>query len=1219
MYTQESIDKVKDLEIFPAIGKYIELKKEGANYKGKSPFKEENTPSLVVSPAKNMYKCFATGKGGDLIDFYMSTEKCGFIEAVEVLANDNGLLLDKAKLSKEEKVRVAKKEEFYNLATATQKQFSRQLFHLDTNFWAIKHLRDRNYTEDTFIEWQLGYAGNGGNISHMAKEKALLGPAKEIGIVGESKDNRSYDSFRDRIIFPIHNHKGTVVGFGGRRQNGDDQKSAKYLNSKESDIYYKKQILYGLHLAKHAIRKKNHAVLVEGYTDVITMHKYGADTTIATCGTAFTPEQAKLLKQFCKTVYVMRDGDAAGVMATEKDLKILLSHGFHVHVYMLPEKQDPDTFAPKHDNIENEVLNHSQDALIWKFKRIAESFVSEYYLKKVDEINNALELDTIPLREELKSDAEINTIIAQTKQEVRKHNVDVNTLIEELENQAEKDVDVLDSESETYKQDSSKIKKNLSIAIADEKETLRNAKKEADTKRKELETWNKQIKEQIKEIVNQAKDQLKGLTKIDSYNLEKGQNEACDLLFSIKTEVTREFYTKQAADILKIKETNLKRQIAAKLKRALDQKNQQKPTAKKLGLPEGCTNEHVDFFLENRFLEYKNQYYFQNKDVVDVGSNMILKPLYHINGKEENKRLCEVENIYGHRQLIDFDSESFVSLNELKRELIRRGNFMFTGVGVTEFELLTQRVMSGFEEAKPLINLGQSEKGFFAFANGIVKPNGEFEKANKYGVIHVPTEEEEQDKDEDLKAYSNNSEYYYTPAFSIIHRYNQKGDDPYESDRTFVYKKSPITLDQWQNYMIDVFGNKGKMAIMFAFGALFRDLFLHNYSYFPLLGCFGQKGTGKSGIGEALQNFFSYGQKPLDLTQATPVAFSRKVSRVRNGLVFLDEAKENNDTRLLSGIMGGWNGIGREKGTLKKGATETDIVNSALVYCGQYLLSYQDNGLAERTISMLFPEKQFTEEEKKKYNEFLQHSKKGLSSLLLDIIKHRTYVKENINSVYEATSRDLKKSFNYQGIKERILQNHLVLLTTYKLLEDKISFPFSYKEIKKICIASIQQNSENIQDSDTTSQFWKCIQRLYEKGFIKEGNELALDEKPSIKILKNSKDVSEWHNKNRVQLLYLRMNSVHTEYAKMCREINTDALGESTLRSYLKDKPYFIGAMKSRRFNKASSSCLVFNYTEMNSNDNLILSLEKQQQEPPTKQGDETLKLSEDEKDRVLF
>lgn len=1215
MYTQESIEKIKDLAIVDVIGKFITLKPSGSGYKAKSPFVDEKTPSFMVSPVKEIFKCFASAKGGSSIDFVMQHKGLSFIEAVEYIAKDHNVLLERVKQTPEEKQRRAKKDEFYKIAKATQLKYVKQFNNLPQDHWAIELLNKRGYNQDVFIEWQLGFADNSGVITKEIKEKGgLLGAAKEIGIIGGENQNL-YDFFRNRIIFPIFDHNSSCIGFGGRRSNGDD-KSAKYINSIDSEIYLKKKVLYGLHIAKGFIRKQGYAILVEGYTDVITMHKKGANNTIATCGTALTDDQAKLLKKFTNKIFLMRDGDRAGITAMERDLKVLLRNGFQVHVFQLPEGEDPDDFANKHPMVSEVVFKGSVDAVLWKTERIAADFVPDSYYFKKDEIEKELSINIQAVEHSKKSEKEIAEIeqnkVSDTEIEALEEGIKSAYEIKQLE----------ESKRDDAKKENKVLSKKIDQALATNKEIEDELKGIAD--------FNKNIDAEIAQLEKEAAKQIKSLVKIDSYKQRQGQEELCELLFYIKHQGQRATYVDQTSKIIGVSAAILKRQLGEKDKRAFEQRVKNKTTPKDLGMPDGTTQVHAEFFIKYGFFEFNNQYYFQTKKGVVPCSNHTITPLYFIDGKEENKRLCEVVNTNGVRRLIDFDSEKVISFMDLRRELVKAENFVFFGIGSLEYELLIQRILNGFERAVPLLSLGQHPKGFFAFANGIYKTTGDFTNSNKYGVIHVPSvEENSKTEDEEYGAYELKDDFYYTPAFSVMHRKNQKGDDPYENDRYFVYKKSSITLASWMESMVYHYGNKGVIGIVFNFSALFRDVFLDKYRSFPLLGGIGEKGSGKSDFGQVLSNFFYYNQKPLFLPQTTQVAVNTRLSKVRNTVVFMDEYKEIGVKDEVKDTMtNGYGGKGREVGTLKRGQNKSNYIESAIYYAGQFRPTYQENATAERSIILNFPKMKYSLENKVKFEKFMESTSKGMSSLIVDIIQHRDFFMEKLTDVYPEISEDLKNSFDTSGISDRILKNYLVLLVSYKILSEKIDFPFSYQKFKSICILGIQQNSESIQDSDTTTEFWDSVQYMFSKSkAIREGYQFMIDTKQKVKLLVNSNQTKDWVNEDRKELLFLKFKQVHTEYSQYCIKSSKTILDKGSLTDYIKSKPYYVGMAKSQRFKDTSTSCMVLDYSLMKSDTYMLLNLDQAEADPrldgdkdkDPKQTPAQLKLPQDEKDDFPF
>lgn len=353
MIAHSTIDRVKDLSIVEVIGRYIDLKKNGSNFRATSPFNDEKTPSFYVVPSKNIFKCFSSGKGGDAITFVMEYLKCSYPEAIKDICGKTGERIEYDVTEKADEDQEAR-EQLYKIIQAASKRYAETLLNVDGNHWAFKELiNKRRFSPDTLLQWQIGYAPEGWQfLTDVLREKALIKPSMEIGLVKE-KDQRNYDAFRNRIMYPIHDHRGRVVGFGGRVEK-EDQHNPKYLNSSESKIYDKKGVLFGLHFGGTAIRKMKYANMMEGYTDVISFHQSGYINTVGTCGTSLTSEQCKLLKKYCDKVVLFPDPDTAGENSALRNIDLLMTEGFEVGVVPMPKvegkKIDPDELTRMFQN-----------------------------------------------------------------------------------------------------------------------------------------------------------------------------------------------------------------------------------------------------------------------------------------------------------------------------------------------------------------------------------------------------------------------------------------------------------------------------------------------------------------------------------------------------------------------------------------------------------------------------------------------------------------------------------------------------------------------------------------------------------------------------------------------------------------------------------------------------------------------------------------------------
>jgi len=356
MITQDSINRVKDeSDIQKVVEYFITLKKQGSNLTASCPFHDEKSGSFHVNPSKGIYKCFGCGVGGDAIDFVIRKENMPFIEAIIKVAEICNITIEEVEDSPEERAQKDKRVELLNINKQAAKKFHDYLQEQNIYHDAQQELqRNRQLTLETILQFQIGYAPDEWQfLSRDLIERGLFEPSKELGLVTTSNE-RNFDTYRRRIIFPIHNEKGQIVGFGGRIIGDNEQKAPKYINSKESPLYKKERVLYGLFHAITGIRKLKFAIVVEGYYDVISMHQAGATNTVGTCGTAFTDQHAMILKKYTNHVVLMGDGDFAGMEANMKAVNILIKHNIKAEICLLPtpekegEKVDPDIFARQH-------------------------------------------------------------------------------------------------------------------------------------------------------------------------------------------------------------------------------------------------------------------------------------------------------------------------------------------------------------------------------------------------------------------------------------------------------------------------------------------------------------------------------------------------------------------------------------------------------------------------------------------------------------------------------------------------------------------------------------------------------------------------------------------------------------------------------------------------------------------------------------------------------
>ena len=352
MIDQPTIDRITDAaQIQDVVGDYVTLRKRGVNLLGLCPFHNEKTPSFTVSPAKGIFKCFGCGKGGNSVHFIMEHEQISYYEALKYLARKYNIEVEERELSPEEMAVRNDRESMLLVNEFAQKHFTNTLLHhIDGKAIGLSYFRERGFRDDIITKFQLGYSLELRDAFTQAAMKA--GYNKEYliktGLTIEGDNHYLGDRFRGRVMFPVHTLSGKVVAFGGRILKKDD-KMAKYVNSPESEIYHKSNELYGIYFAKQAIVKQDRCFLVEGYTDVISMHQSGIENVVASSGTSLTPGQIRLIHRFTENVTVIYDGDAAGIKASIRGIDLLLEEGLNIKVLLLPDGDDPDSFARKHN------------------------------------------------------------------------------------------------------------------------------------------------------------------------------------------------------------------------------------------------------------------------------------------------------------------------------------------------------------------------------------------------------------------------------------------------------------------------------------------------------------------------------------------------------------------------------------------------------------------------------------------------------------------------------------------------------------------------------------------------------------------------------------------------------------------------------------------------------------------------------------------------------
>ncbi|WP_314276070.1 DNA primase [Capnocytophaga sputigena] len=394
MISKNTIDKVYDqMRVEEVIGDFVQLKRAGSNYKGLSPFSNERTPSFMVSPVKQIWKDFSSGKGGNAIAFLMEHEHFTYPEAIRYLAKKYHIDIEETEQSTEEKAQADERESLYIVSEYAQQYFQDTLFNTEAGkAIGMTYFKERGFTEETIQKFRLGFSPDEWTaFTDNALAKGYqLEFLEKTGLTIVNGD-RKFDRFKGRVMFPIHSMSGRVLGFGGRILT-NDKKQAKYLNSPESEIYHKSKVLYGIFFAKQAIAKADNCYLVEGYTDVIQMHQKGIENVVASSGTALTQDQIRLIHRLTPNITVLYDGDAAGLRASIRGVDLILEQGMNVKVCTFPDGDDPDSFARKtaYEDLVLYLENNATDFIRFKASLLMQEAQNDP-IKKAETIRDMVE------------------------------------------------------------------------------------------------------------------------------------------------------------------------------------------------------------------------------------------------------------------------------------------------------------------------------------------------------------------------------------------------------------------------------------------------------------------------------------------------------------------------------------------------------------------------------------------------------------------------------------------------------------------------------------------------------------------------------------------------------------------------------------------------------------------------------------------------------------
>lgn len=1122
-------DRIRaEANITDIVGKYVQLKRRGITLVGLCPFHQENTPSFTVFPATNTFKCFGCGVGGDAVHFLMESQNMTFPEAIEAAANESRIEVEyQQRERRQEDIDRAKQEQDHRKALSDTLQ-AVHLYYLHhgslpgiyCDLETKMELADadgrllKRSTADTF---GICYTPD----ANIIKPAGFWDPGhlSELGLVAKG-DYGEYDFFRRRLLFRITDQRGRAVALAGRRLIGEDitplpigegvgggvkKPRAKYINSKESPLYQKSEVLFGLSENRLGIKNAGFATLVEGYFDVVTPHDYGICNHVAPCGTALSDQQARLLKRYTDEVLILRDGDSAGLEAAKRDVETLVRAGLKVRICLMT----PPALLLK--NIQEQAAAiQEQEKEIQKAQKEA--------------IQEAIQEDITPLP----AWEGVGGGVSTRKKKSSKPPTDPLLRAQNLLLQMREALARMQGDLAAFKDPDAFVRRHgrtgFEFFLEDNSQ--------------DAIIW--------RIMCEYDKD--------DVFKKDVATQLAGALLSLIESESLRDFYVRELCSPKHLGAVkNILNQAVKQHTETQGRKSELSPKQKQDVIAYGI------YERDNK--------YFIAADITGTGwavSNFVIKPIIFIEGQKESIRLVEITNERGIARIMDINSRNFVELGPFKQVVEARGNYRFDGKP-EHFGKVKAKVYDDMRSAFPIYTLGQHREGFFTFANGLVD-EGKFHPVDEYGLVtHGDTK-------------------YYLPAFSRIrdHVKSDDVDNDYQDEQYYVYTtgEPPITFRDWTELMVQVHGHNAITGILYLCSCFIREkIFERLDNMFPHLNFFGLPGSGKNQLAASLTAVFGKYRPPVHIINATDAAFFRRIAQVRNGLAWYDEYSNNADHKRVEALKQFADGTGRSRATVDNpNRTISSQVNAGCILSGQQQPT-ADVALFTRCISLSFSNTEFSLHSKDLHARLKKIEQEGrLTAFAAMLHQLRPGMLESFALEFEATYTRFQELIQGSPVMDRIVRSYTAMLTTYRLLKDRLQFAFDEAQVEKVLVQSILTQRESVYQENEVSIFWRMVEFFLANGEIEHGADIIVEESACETYdldWKGSKESKDYRPARR--LVYLYLARVHPLYLERHqRQRNVKGLDVEALKYYLKANGAWEGFKKAKKFGHSARQCLVF-------------------------------------------
>lgn len=1212
-----------DIPIADVVGEDVVLKRAGANLKGLCPFHDDRTPSFMVSPSKNICKCFACGEGGNVITYVMKRDKVDFVTAVRLLGKQHKIEVPEVEMTDEQRAHQRRVESASVAITAAYALFREELKRRPE---MMKYLADRGISMETAEVFGLG-----ASLEYNGLTKALLAQGYsgeaivDAGLAYRDDHGELKDVFRQRLLFPFLDRRGQVVGFTGRDIEGKSPQ--KYKNTAETCLFTKGRVLYGLSQARKAITKADMVYVVEGQFDVLQLYQAGVQNVIAGSGTAFTEEQRHLLHGFTANVAFIYDGDAAGLHAAEKNLPGMVASGFNVKCVRLPEGKDPDDMARAHGATIGDWLN----------------------LRKKDYVEFLTKLlftEGQGAHERLDAVKRVVAIVAQEREEVvRKqllgdvavaagegYTIDVLLpYVEEatapespqksdpgfygmefIEGSIDEDEPVvcLTDTLGLWQRHAGSGEPWLYVQGIPPTESIQELNKRVDhvvvhaasadhVGRKESTAVKMMralfVRGMIVDVSTQEGDISFPYWYIGQYRklIENG------LTSEVKTEYIQRCaevisYVRPAvlaverrpwSEALGLKPSELDAVLKPYMNERRSKKRLDRERSAYAGLVAVDSDRVPDYVEQNeeylKMLQMFGFYPMIREDGTpvcymfraDSGSfrrvgDFYIEPLVHIYAKqkEENKRIIKINRLYvSTPTYVEWPSSVFAKLSTVQEMLINEGAFNFTNGTAADYVKIWNYISYQFQQCSKLKVFGQQPEGYFCFANGI---------------FHQTEEGWRYDAADELGLMRHGDDTLYSPAFSKVNAGLRKDDDrENEQDRWLIYTDVPvsrrITFQRWAALMDEVYqlNDNGKWATLYAMLCAFRSDIWPIGRIFTALFFVGPTMSGKTQVAISIRSLFIKPDAPsFNLNSGSDAAFFSVLERFRDVPQVMEEYNDDmiSDVKFQGLKQVIYDGEGKQK---RKTATTNDIdssrVNAPIVLLGQESPQKDDNALSNRVILCEVPKNEAINSEHAKavFEQLKEAEKQGLSYLLLEVLQLRPLVQRHFGDILKQCKRELQArveaTSSRSGEQARVIETVSLFLAMCRLVEEhapQLQLPFTYERFLSLAVEKVQKQVSLLVQTDKLAGFFHKIDQLIDQGRILDGRDFKIEQPAKITLSGQGE-----HQLHGERILFMNLSNIH-EYYKAHSTSGDKPLTMQTLQVNLRSHSSFLGVVSGTRF-----------------------------------------------------